>query len=708
MTSEQETDPESTHTIQSGCHSSASPFKRWPRRLAQITATAFASTAIATTLLPQPGTAGVTTQQNPLPIGSISPIRTQPVMAQGLLPPWIVLPIVIVGGVAIAASCSGLVIIGEREVGIVVKKVSFSGRKLPPSQLIALDGEAGYQADTLAPGWHLGYWPWQYSVKKDPVVVVPQGEIALLVANDGEAIPPERILAKVVSCDHFQDARKFLQNGGEKGRQLGFLTAGTYRINTAQFKVITVENAVQHGMKAEHLQVYAVQPDQVGIVTTLDGKPIPSGEIAGPTLVDHDNFQNGQRFIEDGGSRGLQEQVLLSGSWNLNPWFVKVEQVKMTEIPIGYVGVVVSFVGDVQEDVSGLAFTHGNLVKVGHKGVWVEPLYPGKHPINTRVMKVELVPTINIVLNWADRTERHHYDANLEALTVRSKDGFAFDLEVSQIIHVGALDAPKVISRVGSMQNLVDNVLEPSIGNYFRNSAQDYTVLDFLNARSERQAEASDYIKTALRSYDVQAIDTLIGGIKPPAELMQTQTERKLAEEQRKTFEVQQMAQTQRQQLVRETSLADIQQDLVRSEQSVTIAELQAQAQVKQATGEAESIRLKAAGEADAIRATGTAKADTYSAGVEALGSQSYTAMQLMQIIGDRHVRLIPDVLVGNNGSGSSGLVDGLLSLILWNQTNAKPFDPKKVVVSEAGSTESAISSLLQTPVIPTPENNLG
>ncbi len=170
----------------------------------------------------------------------------------------------------------------------------------------------------------------------------------------------------------------------------------------------------------------------------------------------------------------MQEQILLSGSWNLNPWFIKVEQVSMTEIPIGYVGVVISFVGKEQIDVSGAAFTHGNLVNYGHKGVWVEPLYPGKHPLNTRIMKVELVPTINIVLNWSNRTERHNYDSNLAALTVRSTDGFAFDLQVAQIIHVGALDAPKVISRVGSMQNLVDNVLEPSIGNYFRNSAQDY------------------------------------------------------------------------------------------------------------------------------------------------------------------------------------------------------------------------------------------
>lgn len=618
----------------------------------------------------------------PVPPAAIAPssTTTPPVTLEmgvgSALSGLIIGGIVVIGGILFFSSVTGLVIIGEQEVGVVVKKVSFSGKTLPPGRLVALDGEAGFQADTLAPGWHWGYWPWQFAVRKESAAVVRQGEIALLVANDGTSMPKERILGNIVDCDNFQDARKFLTHGGEKGRQMGFLTAGTYRINTALFKVITAANAEEYGMSPEKLRVHVIQSDKVGIVTALDGMPISPGEIAGPTLPGHDNFQNSQKFIEAGGRRGLQEQILLSGSWNLNPWFVEVEQVPMTEIPIGYVGVVIAFVGKAQEDVSGAAFTHGNLVNPGHKGVWVEPLYPGKHPINTRVMKIELVPTINIVLNWSSRTERHHYDANLAALTVRSRDGFAFDLEVSQIIHVGALDAPKVISRVGAMQNLVDNVLEPSIGNYFRNSAQDYTVLDFLNARSERQQEAADYIKEALRSYDVHAIDTLIGDIDPPAELMLTQTDRKIAEEQRKTYEVQQMAQTQRQQLVRETAMANIQQELVQSEQNVNIAELQAKSEIQRANGEAESTKLKAVGNADAIRATGKAKADTYRAGVEALGAQSYTAMQIMQIIGDRQVRLIPDILVGGGGDGKSnggtgGLVDGLLSMILWNQTAA-------------------------------------
>ncbi len=193
-------------------------------------------------------------------------------------------------------------------------------------------------------------------------------------------------------------------------------------------------------------------------------------------------------------------------------------------------------------------------------------------------------------------------------------------------------------------------------------------MLDFLSARSQRQVEAAEHIRAAIGAYDVQAIDTLIGDINPPATLMETQTDRKIAEEQRKTYEVQEAAQKQRQQLVRQTSLADIQQQVVGAEQGVNIAELKANANVKQATGEAEATRLRALGEAEAIRATGNAKAEAYRAGVESLGAQGYTVMQLMQIVGDRNVRIVPDVAVSGAGS-SSALVDGLLGMMLRDQS---------------------------------------
>ena len=581
---------------------------------------------------------------------------------------WLYLIVEVVLLLILSPWLTGSVLIDEREVGVVIKK--FGRARLAPGQLIALKGEAGYQADTLAPGLHFGYWFFQYHVIKTPMVRIAAGEIGLVLANAGAAIASERILGRSVSCNNFQDARAFLGNGGEKGRQLAILTAGTYRINTALFTVIEASASLKFGLTPGDLRVYAVQPDAVGIVTTLDGRPIDPGEIAGEQVPEHDNFQNAQAFLNNGGRRGLQEQILLSGTWNLNPWFVRVEQVEMLEIPIGHVGVVISYVGQAHVDVSGAEFRHGDLVNPGHKGVWVAPLYPGKHPVNPRVMKVELVPTTNIVLNWANRTESHKFDQKLSSITVRSGDGFAFNLDVAQIIHVGALDAPKVISRVGSMQNLVDHVLQPIVGNYFRNSAQHYTVLDFLSGRTERQIEAAEFIRGGLAHYDVQAVDTLIGDITPPETLMKTQTDRKIAEEERKTYEMQEAAQKQRQLLVRETAMADIQQQVVASEQGVMIAELNANSTIKAATGESESIRLRALGQAEAIRATGFAQAEAYRVGVEALGAPSFASLQLMQVIGERGVRIVPDVSVTGAAAGG-GLIDALLGSTLRDRVGA-------------------------------------
>ena len=169
----------------------------------------------------------------------------------------------------------------------------------------------------------------------------------------------------------------------------------------------------------------------------------PAATSAGPEpCKSHDSFQRVQAFIDAGGCRGLQEEVLLSGAWNLNPWFVSVELIFCSPRSRSVtVGVVVSYVGMASTSTSPAhGFSHGgDLVERGRtSGVGVEPLLPGKHPVNTRAMKVELVPTTNIVLNWADRSGgAHAYDAGLSSICVRSHDGFSFTLDVAAIIHIG-------------------------------------------------------------------------------------------------------------------------------------------------------------------------------------------------------------------------------------------------------------------------------
>lgn len=600
----------------------------------------------------------------------------------------------------------GMVIVPEDKIGLVTKKFVLFGefKELPDGRIIATKGEAGFQAKALAPGLYFGMWVWQYEVNMQQFMIIPEGKIGLIMAKDGAEIPTGNILGQRAECDNFQDAEKFLNNGGQKGRQTVYITAGSYRINTMLFQV-SISDMIR------------IQESMVGIVTTLDGQPIEADQIAGKLIDGHNNFQDFDTFIKNKGNRGLQPQVILAGSYNLNPWAVQIEEIPMTEISIGYVGVVISYIGQEGNDLTGIEFKHGNIVQKGYKGVWLEPLGPGKYPINKYIMKVELVPTTNLVLNWASaRSEAHNLDKNLSTITVRSKDGFPFNLDVAQIIHVPTTEAPKVIARFGNMVNLVSQVLEPTIGNYFRNSAQDSDVIAFLSTRKERQESAKAHIKKVLDEYNVNAVDTLIGDIVPPESLMKTLTDRKIAEEQKVTYETQKKAQETRQGMEKETAIADMQKDIVKAQQSVEIAERTANATVKKSEGDAtsvklsvsaeaeatkmrafaeaeatkarahaesEAIKLKASAQAEQISLTGTAEAgkilavgkstaEAYELAVKALGGENFTRYKITEELSKGHIKLIPEILIGGNNGGGSAM-DGLLGLKLMEM-----IDPNK------------------------------
>ena len=277
----------------------------------------------------------------------------------------------------------GMVIVPEDRIGLITKKFVLFGsnKELPDGRIIATEGEAGFQAQTLAPGLYFGKWIWQYEITMEKFTIIPEGKIGLILAKDGAEIPTGNILGRYTECDKFQDATKFLKNGGQRGRQTAYITAGSYRINTMLFQVSTTD-------------MVRIQESMVGIITTLDGLPIEKDQIADKNVEGHNNFQDFDTFLKNGGCRGLQPQVILAGSYNLNPWALQVEETPMTEIPIGFVGVVISFIGSEGQDLTGIDFKHGNIVEKGHKGVWLEPLGPGKYPINKYVMKVESVPTI--------------------------------------------------------------------------------------------------------------------------------------------------------------------------------------------------------------------------------------------------------------------------------------------------------------------------
>ena len=588
----------------------------------------------------------------------------------------------------------GMVIVPDDRIGLVVKKFALSGdKRLPDGRIIATNGEAGMQGKALAPGLYWRMWPWQYTINMESFTIIEQGKLGLVKAKDGAPMDIGRVLGKPVNCDKFQDAVAFLENKGQRGPQAAFLTPGSYRINTFLFEVETVP-------------VTQVHENKVGIVTTLDGEPLEKGEIAGGPVVGHRKYQDPMAFITAGGKKGLQEDVILAGTYYLNPWFVMVEQVDMLHIPIGFVGVVNSFVGPEGKDTSGMGFKHGNIVTRNEKGVWSDPLDPGKHPINIYTHTVEIVPTTNIVLNWANsRTESHELDKNLCTISVRSSDGFTFNLDVSQIIHIPHNEAPKVIARFGNMKNLVSQVLEPTIANYFRNSAQKSGVIEFLTNRSQRQEDAKNQISSVLSAYNVEGVDTLIGDIVPPEALMKTLTDRKIAEEERVTYEIQRNAQVERKEFESAKAGADMQPEVVKSTRQVEINTQMAASKVAAAKGEAESKTINAkadaevktinakadaevknvnatadanatgvngSAEAGKIKAIGLAEAEVTKQKTAAMGSEQYAIVRVAETLAANHIKLVPDILVSGKTGEGNGMIDALIGTELLKKLQSE------------------------------------
>lgn len=560
--------------------------------------------------------------------------------------------------------------IPEDHNGIVERK--WGGGSLPPGRIIATGKESGIWAQMLSPGLKFWYWPWMYKIVMQPITVVKQGQIAYVESIDGAPMPQGNIISRThVECGNYTDGVKFIQEGGVKGYQSAYLANGEYRINTQLFKVGVVDAT-------------KIPTNMIGVVTTHDGKPLPSGDIAGPEIdVNHNDFQDVNQFLEGGGFKGLQQNVLRAGTYHIHPKFATVEVKEMCRVHVGHVGVVNSFVGKEggkANDASGDDFQHGNIVPKGHKGIWSITLDPGYHPINPEIMEILMVPTTNIVLKWANDAQggSHSYDKGLNTINIRSKDGFDFTMEVDQVINISDVNAPKVIARFGTIQDMVDQVLEPTVGNYFRNSAQTSEALEFVFGRAERQEEARKHIEGRLTKYNIVCVDTLIGDINPPKALMDILSQQKEADQQKQMWVKKKESAEQEQSYVKAQTAAKKEAELTSADYNQKIAKADAAASVEQATGKRDSAKIEAEGEAyvlktvgDAkggnIKAVGGAEAEVIEKKTKAMGIQQFASVQIFEAIAKAGIPLVPQVLV-QGGNGEGGGAGSLLEALIGNE----------------------------------------
>jgi uncharacterized membrane protein YqiK len=595
--------------------------------------------------------------------------------------------------------------IGNDEVGIVEKL--WSRRGSVQSGLIALNAEAGYQPELLRGGIHF-FRPFTYRVHRVPLVTIGQGQIGYVFARDGRPLEASQTLASNAEARDFQDARGFLQKGGQKGPQRAVLREGTYAINTAQFVVITAGGVIALSIGEERTQIDAMaeviaardgftpvvihgNEDLIGAVTVHDGPALPSGEIVAPEVgadaaqreTFHNNFQDADAFLAAGGYRGRQLQVLVDGTYIINRLFASIEPIDKTVVDVGYVGVVVSFTGRKGADVSGEQYRHGELVENGCRGVWRDPLLPGKYAFNKYAGNVILVPTTNFVLKWnRNAVSQHKMDENLSEISLITKDAFEPALPLSVVVHIDYKKAPQVIQRFGDIKRLIEQTLDPMVSAYFKDIGQRKTLIELLQERADIQRLAGDEMKAKFANYSLELQEVLIGTPRAQEKDATIETilaqlrDRQIAREQVETFKLKEEAAVQERSLTQAQATAAMQQKLTQSAVMIEVQQNEGAAALARATKDAEIVRIRADADAKQITAVGQAQAEATRAQVEAYGGAEYRlveqiAERMFRAITEGKQALVPEVVVGggaadagNAGALVSGMVASLMPLI--------------------------------------------
>ena len=588
--------------------------------------------------------------------------------------------------------------------------------------LIALDGEVGFQPHVLRGGLHY-FFPFQYRVHKADLVTIPQGEMGYVFARDGRELVDGQTLGELVEAS-IEDAAAFLKAGGQKGPQRLIIREGTHAVNVAQFAVITAARVhgllmsdeekgtidqmgrllgerkgftpvVIGGSASKVLQADKVDraeddaSDVLGVVTIHDGPVLPPDEIVAARVGEdpnnkatfHNNFQNINAFLRAGGRRGRQHQVLVEGTYYLNRLFATVEFIRKTVVPVGSVGVVVSYYGKTGADRSGDGYSHGELVDNGCRGVWKEPLLPGKYAFNTYAGKIQLVPTTNFILKWSKEiTNAHKYDENLSEVALITKDAFEPLMPLSVVVHIDYRKAPLVVQRFGDIKRLVDQTLDPMVSAYFKNTGQTKTLIELLQERSAIQEKAGIDMQGRFAAYNLELQEVLIGtphGNTGDASGQRIDTilnqlrDRQVAKEQMETYDQQQQAADKERTLREAQARTQIQTELTKSEISVKIRTNEGDAAIAAASKEAQVININAEaerkrqiavgeGKAAATESVGKAEASAIRAKAEALTGEG-ARMQLINDLGKQFadalregkIAIVPKIALGG-GDGNA------------------------------------------------------
>ena len=360
-----------------------------------------------------------------------------------------------------------------------------------PIAFLKQGGVKGIQLRTLPPGlWPIHPYLFRVSIAK--VTVIPQGKVGVVTATDGAPLDPGRLLGKAIEGHrNFQDAEQYIASGGQKGPQVDILTPGTYRVHTQSAPIDGTNEGKPGEFYVRLFDATVINENQIGLVEALDGSQLNPRDYVAEPVEGHDNFQDGHEFIGKGGQRGPQKDILLPGTYYINPLLFKVISETAKEVKPGEVAVIVSNTGKdpsdevrremaakvrarmereeqaqaeqsaarldkiddhrTAEEIKEELLTgdpadrrldegahEAYVVPEGYRGIQETVVGPGRYYVNTLAITPIVIPTTNQTVEWTSGEVVNTFNP----FEVISKDGFTMQLEVRVVFRVKPEDAP--------------------------------------------------------------------------------------------------------------------------------------------------------------------------------------------------------------------------------------------------------------------------
>jgi hypothetical protein len=502
---------------------------------------------------------------------------------------------------------------------IAVLNEIYGTASLSGEHIVATNGEKGPQAEILTPGWH----PWFlvnviYQVESKKVVSIPSGKYGFLVAKDGLPLRPDQFLADAFPAGHeldMLDAQYFLTHGGERGPQTTILTPGTFRLNTHLWDV-TIRDATD------------VAEGSVGVVKS--------------NVIDSVHFGS---LNADKPSSCEQKTV----STNASGETVQAKEPKSDEGQLAAI-----------------------LVPVGCIGVWEKALQPGRYYVNEAAYRVTMMSTRVQTWEFKGGYKKRYIDLSLDQAgnltqSQRSEDikkpdnaadpavtpfveGWLVPLELRVLAQVTPDNAPFVVASVGTLADIENNIMVPTIRSIVRNvvGAQGRHVLDLADNRAQLEHAVEDAIRPEGLRAGIVIKEVKFGDPALPPELLVSRLRQQLADQLQVTYQQEQKAQTQRIETEKARATAEQQHQLVEALIGVQVAEQNKNAAKLRGEGQKLELEEVAQGQRAQADVLGQDRVLTITL-VQQLLKAVQEKPEIVSLIG----RLVPQTVVSTGGQGA-------------------------------------------------------